>query len=76
MAEIARAQIARAGVDLAKQVIQVRAIDASGRRVVAHAFKRDQFFAWCTQLPAGCVAAMAACSSAHTTGHASCAGRD
>ena len=35
MSEIARAPvIARVGVDLAKQVIQVHAVDASGRRVV------------------------------------------
>ena len=43
----------------------VHAVDASGRRVVARAFKRDQFFAWCVQLPAGCMVAMEACSSAH-----------
>ena len=65
MDEITRAPIARVGVDLAKQVIQVHAVDASGRRVVARAFKRDQFLAWCTRLPAGCVVAMEACSSAH-----------
>ena len=65
MSEITRAPIARVGVDLAKQVIQVHAVDASGRRVVARAFKRDQFFAWCAQLPAGCLVAMEACSSAH-----------
>jgi transposase len=46
-------------------VIQVHAVDAQGRRVVARAFKRDQFVAWCVQLPAGCVVAMEACSSAH-----------
>lgn len=50
MNEITGVRIARVGVDLAKQVIQVHAVDASGRRVVARAFKRDQFFAWCTQL--------------------------
>lgn len=65
MAEITRALIARVGVDLAKQVIQVHAVDAQGRRVVGRAFKRDQFVAWCVQLPAGCVVAMEACSSAH-----------
>jgi len=65
MAEITRALIARVGVDLAKQVIQVHAVDAQGRRVLARAFKRDQFMAWCVQLPAGCVVAMEACSSAH-----------
>jgi transposase len=46
-------------------VIQVHAVDVSGRRLVARAFKREQFFALCTKLPAGCVVAMEACSSAH-----------
>jgi transposase len=68
MSEITRAPIVRVGVDLAKQVIQVHAVDASGQRVTARAFKRDQFFAWCAQLPAGCVVAMEACSSAHHWG--------
>jgi transposase len=52
-------------VDLAKNVIQVHAVDNAGRRVVARAYKREQFVAWCAQLPAGCVVAMEACSSAH-----------
>ena len=65
MSEITRALIARVGVDLAKQVIQVHAVDASGRCIAARAFKRDQFLAWCAQLPAGCMVAMEACSSAH-----------
>ena len=65
MSEITRAPIVRVGVDLAKQVIQVHAVDVSGRRVAARAFKRDQFLAWCAQLPAGCLVAMEACSSAH-----------
>ena len=66
MSEIARVPvIARVGVDLAKQVIQVHAVDALGRRAVTRTFKRDQFFAWCAQLPVGCVVAMEACSSAH-----------
>ena len=66
MNEITRAPIiARVGVDLAKQVIQVHAVDASGRRVVTRAFKRNQFFAWCAQLPGDCLVAMEACSSAH-----------
>ena len=68
MAEITRGLIARVGVDLAKQAIQVHAVDAAGHRLVARAFKRDQFLAWCAQLPAGCVVAMEACSSAHHWG--------
>ena len=65
MAEITRALIARVGVDLAKTVIQVHAVDAAGRRVVSRALKREQFVAWCEQLPAGCLVAMEACTSAH-----------
>ena len=46
MAEITRVLIAlivRVGVDLAKNLIRVHAVDAAGRRVVARAIKRDQF---------------------------------
>jgi transposase len=68
MAEITRALIARVGVDLAKNVIQVHAVDGAGRRVVARAFKREGFLAWCAQLPAGCLVAMEACSGAHHFG--------
>ena len=65
MSEITRAPIVRVGVDIAKQVIQVQAVDAAGRRVTARAIKRDHFLAWCAQLPPGCVVAMEACSGAH-----------
>jgi transposase len=65
MSEITRAPIARVGADLAKRVIQVHAVDAAGRRLVARSLRRDQFIEWCAQLPAGCVVAMEACSSAH-----------
>ena len=59
------ANIRRVGVDLAKSVIQVHAVDGSGRRVLSKAVKRDQFLAWCAQLPQGCLVAMEACSGAH-----------
>lgn len=68
MSEITRATagaIVRVGVDLAKQVIQVHGVDGAGRRVASRAIKRDQFMAWCAQLPPGCLVAMEACSSAH-----------
>ena len=51
MAEITRALIARVGVDLAKNVIQIHAVDAAGRRVVARSLKREQFLAWCQKEP-------------------------
>jgi transposase len=65
MGEITRVLIVRVGVDLAKLVIQVHAVDAAGRRVVARCLKREQFIAWCEQLPAGCMVAMEACTGAH-----------
>jgi transposase len=70
MSEITRILMlaVRVGVDLAKNLIQVHAVDAAGRRLVSRALKRDQFAAWCQQLPAGCLVAMEACSSAHHWG--------
>jgi transposase len=53
------------GVDLAKRVIQVHAVDAAGQLVLGRALARDRFIAWCAQLPGGCVVAMEASSSAH-----------
>ena len=66
MREITRALIVRVGVDLAKNVIQVYAVDRVGLRVTARAIKRDQFLAWRAQLPLGCTVAMEACNGAHT----------
>jgi transposase len=54
-------EITRVGVDLAKRVIQVHAVDATGRVIVAKQLQRDGFTAWCAQLPPGCVVAMEAC---------------
>jgi transposase len=65
MSEITRGAIARVGADLAKNVIQVHAVDGSGRRVLTRPLKRDQFLPWCAQLPPGCIVAMEACSGAH-----------
>lgn len=57
--------IVRVGVDLAKNVLQVHAVDAQGRLVTNRAIQRRKFLAWCTQLPAGCLIAMEACGGAH-----------
>ena len=57
MGEITRGAIVRVGVDLAKRVIQVHAVDAAGRVVTAKALARDKFSALCAQLPAGCLVA-------------------
>lgn len=57
--------VTRVGVDLAKNVIQVHAVDASGKVVTNRALKREKFLLWCADLPAGCLIAMEACSGAH-----------
>lgn len=57
--------VVRVGVDLAKRVIQVHAVDAGGRVLNSKALARDKFIEWCVRLPAGCVVAMEASSSAH-----------
>ncbi|HSW17587.1 MAG TPA: IS110 family transposase [Ramlibacter sp.] len=58
-------EITRVGVDLAKNVIQVHAVDAAGRVVAARALPRSKFIEWCVHLPAGCSVTMEACGGAH-----------
>lgn len=65
MDKVIREVIVRVGVDLAKRVIQVHAVGASGRVVATRALPRDKFVAWCAQLPPGCIVAMETCSGAH-----------
>ncbi len=65
MAPALIANIRRAGADLAKNVIQVHAVDGAGRRILSRAVKRDQFLAWCVQLPPGCLVAIEAYSGTH-----------
>ena len=61
----ARGEAVRVGVDLAKRVIQVHAVDDAGQVLTSRALARDKFVAWCAQLPAGCIVAMETSSSAH-----------
>jgi transposase len=58
-------EVVRVGVDLAKRVLQVHAVDAQGRVVARRALRRDAFLCWCAQLPPGCIVAMEISSSAH-----------
>lgn len=46
-------------------VYQVRAVDRWGRVVVVKAMSPERFFAWCAELPQGCVVVMEACGGAH-----------
>ena len=65
MEHVTRGRAVRVGVDLAKRVIQVHAVDAAGRVMTSRSLARDKFIEWCVMLPAGCVVAMEASSSAH-----------
>ena len=65
MDKVIREGAARVGVDLAKHVIQVHAVSAAGHVITSRALARDKFVEWCIKLPAGCVVAMEASSSAH-----------
>ncbi|HEX9720189.1 MAG TPA: IS110 family transposase [Ramlibacter sp.] len=58
-------EITRVGVDLAKQVIQVHAVDQAEAVVTRRAVPRRAFLDWCARLPPGCLVAMEACTGAH-----------
>jgi len=61
------AAVTRVGIDLAKRVFQVHAVDARGEIVVARKLTRSRLIAFSSELPP-CVVAMEACSSAHHWG--------
>ena len=52
------------GLDLAKHVFQVHAIDAFGRVIVAKALRRKDVLGFFAQLPK-CLVGLEACGSAH-----------
>lgn len=60
-----RTTIVRVGVDLAKSVMQVHAVDSEGGVVAARQLPRSEFLDWCSKLPRGCIVAMEACCGAH-----------
>ena len=57
-------KITTVGIDLAKNVIQVHAIDEHGKVVIKKAMKRDQVVKYFANLPP-CLIGMEACGSAH-----------
>jgi transposase len=63
------ATVTRVGLDLAKRVFQVHAVDANGEIVVARKLTRGQLIPFFAALPP-CVVAMEACASAHHWGRA------
>jgi len=59
--------VTRVGLDLAKRVFQVHAVDANGEIVVARKLDRGRLVSFFSELPR-CVVAMEACPSAHHWG--------
>jgi transposase len=57
-------KITTVGIDLAKQVMAVCAMDAQGRVVMRKVLRRDQLLRWTAALPP-CVMAIEACGGAH-----------
>src|ERR1700694_3533891 len=57
-------KITTVGLDLAKQVMAVHAVDAEGRMVMRKVLRREQLLHWMATLPR-CVVAMEACGGAH-----------
>ena len=47
------ANIRGIGADLAKRMIHAHAVDGEGQHTLSRTLKRDQFLAWCEQLPPG-----------------------
>jgi transposase len=60
-------QIIRIALDLAKNIIQVHAVDRAGKPVLRKAFKRSQIMSYFRDLPP-CEVGMEACASAHDWG--------
>jgi hypothetical protein len=57
-------KITTVGIDLAKSVFQVHAVDERGRAVLRKQLRRDQMTAFFAKLPP-CLIGMEACASAH-----------
>src|ERR1017187_2371204 len=57
-------KITTVGIDLAKQVMAVCAMDAEGRMVMRKVLRREQLLRWAAAQPS-CVMAMEACGGAH-----------
>ncbi|OYT92305.1 MAG: hypothetical protein CFE43_09485 [Burkholderiales bacterium PBB3] len=58
-------KITRVGVDLAKRVYQVHAVDNADLTVLARPMSPERFLSWALGLPAGAVVAMESCSGVH-----------
>ena len=67
--------ITRVGIDLAKKIFHVTAMDESGQMAERKRFRRAQLQSYLALLPPGCVVAMEACGNSHHWGRlAQCQG--
>jgi len=57
-------EVSTVGLDIAKKVFQVHAVDGAGAVVVRRSLRRAQLLAWCARL-APCLVGMEACATAH-----------
>lgn len=60
--------IIRVGVDLAKSVFQVHAVDEHEHVIVNKPIRPNQFLQWCLRLPKSCIIAFEASAGAHHWG--------
>ena len=60
--------VTRVGIDLAKKVFHVTAVDATGAVMVRRRFRRAGLQSYLAPLPRGCVVVMEACGSGHHWG--------
>jgi transposase len=58
-------EITRVGVDLAKRVYQIHAVNRAGHKVLARSMSPARFLEWASTLPSNCLVAMESCSGAH-----------
>ena len=57
--------IGRVGIDLAKKIFHVTAVDENGNVLERKCLRRAGLHSYLTTLPAGCEVGMEACASAH-----------
>lgn len=64
-------KISAIGIDLAKNVFQIHAVDEQGKKVLGRQVRRAQMLEFFANLPA-CLVGMEACGGVRTFGRASC----
>ena len=55
----------RVGIDVAKQVFQIHAVDELGNLTETRQLSRERLLPWCSRLPPHCIVAMESCATSH-----------